>query len=91
MLQNIKGKIEDYIHQLSHLGFYDFFIADEKRMSSPRKSPVRIYLSQTDDNCWEARSQQTEKVLRRMAVLPLTLYTRIKARDVRRLHEIPWW
>ena len=30
-----------------------------------------VYLSQTDDNCQEAKSQQIEKMLRRMAVLPL--------------------
>ena len=30
-----------------------------------------VYLSQTDDNCWEAKSLWTEKMLQRMAVLHL--------------------
>ena len=40
-------------------------------------------MSQTGDNCLEAKSQWIEKMLREMAVLPLTLYIRIKGEDVR--------
>ena len=46
-----------------------------------------LYLNQTEDNCWEAKSQQIEKMLQKMAVLPLVLYIRIKGEDVRGSHE----
>ena len=40
-------------------------------------------MSQTGNNCQEAKSQQIEKMLQRMAVLPFILYIRIKGEDVR--------
>ena len=43
------------------------------------------------DSCWEAKSQQIEKMLQRMALLHFTLYIRIKGEDIRALHEIHWW
>ena len=49
-----------------------------------------VYLSQTDTNCWEAKSQGIEKMLQEIVALPLTLYIRIKE-DVRGSHEIHWW
>ena len=47
----------------------------------------RVYLSQTDNSCQEAKPQRAEIMLRRMAVLPLILYITVKKR---RLQEIPW-
>ena len=55
-----------------------------KRTYSLRKSLMIAYLNQTDDNCQEAKSQLTEKILWRMAVLQLILYIRIKGTDTRR-------
>ena len=49
-----------------------------------------VYLSQTDDNCQEAKSQRIWKMLWRMAVLQHILYIRIKRGDIG-LHEIPRW
>lgn len=42
-----------------------------------------VYLSQTDNNCWEAKSQWIEEVLQKMAILHLILYIRIKGRDIK--------
>lgn len=42
-----------------------------------------VYLRQTDDNCWEEKSQQIEKTLQRMAVLQLVLYIRINGGHTR--------
>lgn len=38
-------------------------------------------MSQPDDNCWEAKSQKSEKMLQGMAVLQLILYITIKGTD----------
>ena len=35
-------------------------------------------MSQTEDDCWEAKSQRIEKAFQKMAALPLILYIRIK-------------
>ena len=40
-------------------------------------------MSQTDENCQEAKSQWTEKILQRMAVLHCILYITIKGRGVK--------
>ena len=42
-----------------------------------------LYLNQTEDNCWEAKSQQIEKMFQRMAVSSLILYIRIVRGDVK--------
>ena len=55
-----------------------------KRTSSLKKSLIKS-LSQTDDNCQEAKSQSIEKMLQRMAVLRLILHVGIKEGDTRRV------
>lgn len=50
----------------------------QRKIIKPNRKQVRVYLSQTDNNCWEAKSQRIEKMLREMAVLQLILYIRIK-------------
>lgn len=55
---------------------HPLFPSVDKRTSSLRKNLVRVHLSQTDDNCEEAKSQRTEKMLQRMAILRLNLYIR---------------
>ena len=37
-----------------------------------------------------SKSQQIDKMLQKMAVLPLILYIRTKSQDVRGLREIHW-
>ena len=49
-----------------------------------------VYLSQTDHNCQETKSQWIENFLQKMAVLYLILYITIKGEGVRGLHEIHW-
>lgn len=43
-----------------------------------------IYLSQSDDNCWETKSQLLEKMLQRVAVLRLILYIAVTGGDTNR-------
>lgn len=50
----------------------------EGRMSSLRNSLIKVYLSQTDGNCWEAKAQWTEKMLWRGAVFQLILHIESK-------------
>lgn len=44
-----------------------------------------MYLSQTDENCQEAKPQRIEKMLRRMAILEQILYIRVKEGGVRKV------
>lgn len=57
-----------------------------KKKSRLSKSLVRIYLSQTDDNGWEAKPQRTEeKMLQRMLLLQLILCLILRAGDAKRV------
>ena len=51
-------------------------------MSKPLEKFL-VYLSQTNDNCRETKSQWSEKILWRTATLLLNLYIRIKGGDKR--------
>ena len=42
-----------------------------------------VYLSQTEDNCWEAKSQWIENMLKRTAILYLILNITIKAGGIK--------
>ena len=53
-------------------------------MSRLRKSLVRVYLSQTDDNGQEANPQRTRQSAPGKALLQLILYLRIRAGDAKR-------
>lgn len=52
----------------------------DKRTSGLRKSLIRVYLSQTDNNCQEANSQQIEKMLQKMSEL-ITYFISQRARN----------
>ena len=58
-----------------------------EEMSKPLEKFL-VYLSQTNDNCRETKSQWSEKILWRTATLLLNLYIRIKGGDKRMLYEI---
>ena len=53
-----------------------------------RENVYEFFLSQTDGNRREAKPQQIEKSLRKMAVSHLILYIKIKRGGVIGLHEI---
>ena len=46
---------------------------------------VFFFLSQIDDNCWESKSQGTEKMLQKVAVLHLILYIAVQGGDTGRV------
>ena len=56
-----------------------------------RENVYEFFLSQTDGNRREAKPQQIEKSLRKMAVSHLILYIKIKREDLSELHKVPWW
>lgn len=66
--------------------FFSLFGTDVRNFSTCIEF-LWVFLSQTDNKCQEAKSQQVE----RMAVLQLILYVRIKGEDIRQAHEIHRW